>query len=350
MALQLNKVVNEFTLPAYVVESEDESAVREIFTRLNNAGAPMRASEVFAALHGTTDRPAPLARLRKTMEEAQVGSVQDKWLIRCLRVVAGEDLSKPFRQTVEAYADVVDSTVLALDSALSFLREPSTGVPHLSLLPTVLPLVSLVGYFHGRAEPGPRERVLLRRWLWRGFVTRRHRDTGNPHLREVSRIAGLDWRSALRALQEDAGCPDDGNIEAFAAEVATDGRTRSALTTRVLGLLLLRRGPLDIDTGQPLDVDSLLDQAGPGALQNVAGGKGSPPEYVVHRWLPELRQRLNDASPSIQESHCWAVSGQCSDRQKLLSASMVADLLRLCEPGQSDHLPLCDIMGRGGEE
>lgn len=51
-AIRLGKRIREYRIPAYVVESEDERTVREIFARINTGGKPLAATEVFEALHG----------------------------------------------------------------------------------------------------------------------------------------------------------------------------------------------------------------------------------------------------------------------------------------------------------
>jgi hypothetical protein len=42
----------DYSIPAYVVDTEDEQALRGVFARLNSTGARMRADEVFQALLG----------------------------------------------------------------------------------------------------------------------------------------------------------------------------------------------------------------------------------------------------------------------------------------------------------
>ena len=51
-AEDLAKRIREYQIPAYLVETNDETTLRTIFDRLNTYGKPLSSADVFQALHG----------------------------------------------------------------------------------------------------------------------------------------------------------------------------------------------------------------------------------------------------------------------------------------------------------
>ncbi len=60
----------DYSITAYVVEAEDEGAIRAVFARLNGTGARMRADEVFQALLGAPSTTGPLSLDLNALQQA----------------------------------------------------------------------------------------------------------------------------------------------------------------------------------------------------------------------------------------------------------------------------------------
>ena len=57
-AVALGDSIRQFQIPSYIVECADEATSRNIYTRSNSSGFPMRESGVFDALdRGDSDHP-----------------------------------------------------------------------------------------------------------------------------------------------------------------------------------------------------------------------------------------------------------------------------------------------------
>jgi hypothetical protein len=52
---QMAKAVRDYKIPAYIVRTDDEKILREIFERLNKGGKPLTDAEVFDSLFGRDD-------------------------------------------------------------------------------------------------------------------------------------------------------------------------------------------------------------------------------------------------------------------------------------------------------
>ena len=168
-ALELGKAIREYQMPAYIVDGADEAALRLIFTRSNNSGAPMRDSEVFDALYqseGTSPIKSAISRLTDT----GFGEIDEDVFLRCIRLVNGVDEGVSLEKLSESLtSDAVISTENAIRRTINALM--SAGIPHMKLLPYrlgLLVLVKLFSRFPGESEPVDR---LASNWLWRGILT-----------------------------------------------------------------------------------------------------------------------------------------------------------------------------------
>jgi hypothetical protein len=65
-AIQLGRRIREYEIPAYIVRSNDQAILRDIFNRINSAGKSLDDSDVFDALNGSRfqSRPSRSPRFR----------------------------------------------------------------------------------------------------------------------------------------------------------------------------------------------------------------------------------------------------------------------------------------------
>ncbi len=259
-ALQLGKRIREYDIPAYVVRSDNEAILREIFGRLNSMGKRLEASEVFDALNGSRggQRPSTLTNMAQDlMQSTGFGRVDTDILYRLLRVLHGADVVQsgrddPLRleeiQATQLYADTEQSVRLAID----FIQR-DVGMPHVLFMPYKQPLVTLGKFFHHHPKPKPRSRELLARWVWRGALSGAHRG---------------DSVSTRTALEQVEAHDEEGSVQRMLAMV---GHHMPVLPTvkdrfhfryaasKLQALALLALNPRDLETGELLDMGRLLD-------------------------------------------------------------------------------------------
>jgi len=264
LAIRVGKALREYEVPAYVVNVDDESVVREIFSRTNATGKALEASEVFNALHAPADRQ-PAVSLRDVVDRLRqhsLGELQEDHVLRSLLAITNKDPSGDLQRQL-GDLDVpaaVERTERALARVLGFLAQDA-GIPHLRLLPYRSALTALSAYFDRFALPSSRARRLLTRWLWRGSATGELKGDGTgmrPAL-EAIRSADDDETAAHGVLASvDARRPHGGEGEPFNLRFA---RSRLSL----IALIELR--PHDLRTGMPIDVNALLASEDDLALQ-----------------------------------------------------------------------------------
>lgn len=166
--------IRDYEIPIYVVEGDDEQALREIFDRLNNFGKRLKRSEVFEALHTVSDQmePSGLRALSARVQGFGFGELTDQVLMQSVLAVRGGKIDRDFRHEFASDDDRHDAfvrTELALGHAIDFLRD-SARVPHVRLLPYSLSIPVLARFCALFGPPEDRAADLLSRWIWRGAV------------------------------------------------------------------------------------------------------------------------------------------------------------------------------------
>lgn len=169
--------LREYRVPLYVIESDDEDAVRAIFHRVNTAGKPLSWTSVHDALYGhKSGPPSTLPELASQLEELGMGALDEETqLLPCLVAMRGLDVTRPLGEHLQRDPTVLDGAVAeavpVLRRVLGFLRVEAE-IPHLRLLPSSAPLVVLARSFTLHPEPNERCTTLLVRWVWRWFLSR----------------------------------------------------------------------------------------------------------------------------------------------------------------------------------
>jgi len=300
-AIQLGKRIREYEIPAYLVRTDDESILREVFGRINSAGKRLKDDEVFDALHGAYRQasPATLKEVARDLMTLGFGHIEeDKVLYRLLLAIQGQDAvhgaKREFRLPPSDAAAAYQQTEQAARRAIQFIREEA-HIPHYELLPYKQPLVALGKFFHHYPQPSARSRELLARWIWRGALSGAHRgDTASSQstLWQIGR--SYSEEESVQALLAQvnatpAGPPPVDVPFKFSAAI-------SKLQT--LGLLALH--PVNLDDGGRLEPQWLEAGKGgqgdtrlPKILANAAKGLSSSiANRLFHPPMPGLRRRL----------------------------------------------------------
>lgn len=200
VAIQLANRLREYQVPAYIVTTDDEWVVREIFRRAHFTGKRIDDSDVFNALHSAGGSPPTLHAVAERLLVLGFGLLEESTLLTMLKATLGTDLNSPKvpelpRDTasavMEAFLHCVRTTVLFLQT--------EARIPHISLLPYQQPLFALARFFHRHPQPHPRSCELLARWLWRGALTGAH--NGNAlTVRQMLTQIGDDEHGSVQAL------------------------------------------------------------------------------------------------------------------------------------------------------
>lgn len=173
--------LREFHVPAYVVSSQDEDVLRQIYDRMNSSGKRLTRAEVFRGL---------FSERRPSSEQVDLGliatEIRDRleWGLPDLDTVLHAFLARRrpdvYRDIHHEFDDASDrdsdfpgedqqqaqrGALEALEKTIRFLQDP-VGVPHFSFLPYRFLLIVLTRFFAHFPDPAPRNQDLLVRWFW----------------------------------------------------------------------------------------------------------------------------------------------------------------------------------------
>lgn len=301
--LEAGKRLREYVVPLYVIRTDDEATLRDIFYRSNESGVRLAWKDVHRALFGASRaHPTTLPDLADELAAVGVGRPDEDALLRCLFALRGLDPTRSpgehIRKHRDLVADAAADALPALRRALSFLRRDA-GIAHLRLLPRSTVLAPLTRWFALHSEPGARSNTLLSRWVWRLFVSEPHLDERTLLRRSVERIGDDEEQSVqelLALLPREA--PDEIDLGSrFDSRAA---RTRLAL------LAMAQARPKDLLTGEPLDVAGLIEAHDRAAFVALFPGSSSAPwGRLLHRPVgaAELRAALAAAPADALQSH-----------------------------------------------
>lgn len=317
-AYRLGRILRQFEIPSYAVRTTHESAVREIFSRVNSTGKRMEDFEVFDALHGALDtvKPSRMSEIAMLLGDLGFGAPDEGLLFKMLAAVLSEDISKPIPPLKPEEATVAYQTLEKIARAAALFLREDAHIPHISLLPYETPLIGLARFFSKHHEPSARSRELLSRWVWRGALTGLHSgDTISK--RNMLRAIGENENHSVRDLLRDIPRnPVPVHLSDFRAGTA-DGN--------LLVLALLDLGPLHLETGtalpvQPELLQTLYSRPPPPYIGNLAN-------RIVHPRLSRLVSVLaNTGEASILASH-----GISREAQEHLRRGDRAGFIRLRE-------------------
>jgi hypothetical protein len=259
--------IRQYQVPVYIVETEDEQLLRDIFYRINKFGQSLDWNEVHDALFGRRGaHPSTLSELADELEHLGMGRPEEEQLLPCVMAYKGLDvtrnLSEHYRKDSEVFTHAVRDALSAIRGVLSFFRRYAE-IPHLRLLPRSIPLVVLTRFFGLYPDPKARTLDLLTRWTWRTLLSTAFFDErtllrhGVDAVREGDEEGSVQKLLSLvpRELQADYTLP--ARFDARAAD------SRLAL----LGLVSLR--PLDINDGSPIDIAALIEKNDVSAFRRV---------------------------------------------------------------------------------
>jgi hypothetical protein len=292
---EAGKRLREYRVPMYVVETNDEEVLREIFYRTNKRGKQLEWTEVHDAIfRHRGGPPSTVTELGNEVAELGFGRISDRQLLSCLIAIRGGDVTRSPDDHLEEDRSLLDGAVgeglAALRSALLFLRVHA-GIPHERILPRAWLLEPLSRFFALHPEPSTRSRELLVRWTWRTFLSARALEDRTIRRGAVAAVGDNEEQSIQALLSLVPRTPVELDLpERFDARAAE---------SRVALLALIGFGPRNLINGAQTDVAALVEAEDAGAFGNIVddrhslfNGTHGPENRIVHGSIPQLHAEL----------------------------------------------------------
>ena len=250
-ALDAGRRLREYVVPLYVVATDDEEVLREIFFRLNERGHRLSWEEIHESL--VTRTPTPSAdEAHKSLTALGMGRLPLALFYRAVVAANGLDIRAPLTRALVPWSQI-HVALPALRRTLAFLRD-RCAMPHLGLVPYRALVYVLARFFALYPEPSSRTRDLLSRWVWRAIDTRAIDKRFELY---AEFVRGTSTRSEDAAVQElllttYGPRRSSGDIAAELIERLDVRRPDSALVLLALASL----GPRELAAGTPIDLSA----------------------------------------------------------------------------------------------
>jgi len=168
---QVVAAIRDYTIPLYVIKTEDENVVRDIFGRMNASGHALTSAEVFNSLHSVSigEKTGDLHSLAERVAAFGFGDISENNLLRCILAIRDPRVPRTIRTEFTSDDErlfALEETERAISSVVDFLRAVA-DIPHIRLLPYDFYLPVLARFVALFGPPNGRVSELLRRWLWR---------------------------------------------------------------------------------------------------------------------------------------------------------------------------------------
>ena len=309
-ALECGKRLREYVIPAYVVDTDDEQVLREIFRRVNRSGRRLDETDVFTALFSTTGSEGErldLGHVSRRVARLGFGLIHENSILQALRAVAGLPLDKDYTRelTRDRARQAIVDVQAGLERAVGFLRD--IGLPHTALVPYELIFVVLARFFHLHPEPSIRNALLLRRWVWRGSLAGKLAGASASLRQHVDAIDDDEASSVQRLLALGAHEPTAPPAVEVDFGVFRLDRAKSALAACALASLK----PRHLATGELLDVAEVFEDEPKRPLPEVIGDADAAglSRSVANRLLHppmairDVQRAILEAEASVLLSH-----------------------------------------------
>lgn len=270
--------LREYKVPLYLVETDDEEVLKEIFARINTTGKALKWPDVHDALYGHQGRePSTTRELADTLSELGMGRPTEQAVLKCLIAMRGLDPTRSIddlrAKHPTAFAGAAAEALPVLRQVLSFLAN-HCEIPHLRLLPRGFVIELLTRFFRLHAEPGERTKTLLTRWVWRALVGRSKMDERTLQRRAVAAVT-TDEASSTQALLSLVSSDAPSSIDLVATFDARTADSRLAM----IALASLR--PRDLQTGYAVEVAPLLEERGSEAFGLITSDASGPENRII---------------------------------------------------------------------
>lgn len=293
---QAGSRIRQYQIPVYVVETDDEQLLRDIFYRINKFGQSLRWDEVHDALFGRRGaHPSTLRELADELQKLGMGRPEEEQLLSCVTAFKGLDvtrnISEHYRKDPDVLTRAVQEALPAIRGVLSFFRRYAE-IPHLRLLPRSIPLVVLTRFFGLYPDPKTRTLDLLARWTWRTLLSTSFFDERTLLRHGVDAIRKEDEEGSVQRLL--ALVPRERRI-AYALPARFDARAADSRLA-LLGLSSLH--PLGLEDELPIDVAALIEKDDVAAFRRILPTEdslgSSPANRILLPGLGSARKELAD--------------------------------------------------------
>lgn len=255
-----DQLFNRFQGYAVAVVTLEDMAIKEIgriFERVNTRGTPLTTVEfIRAATWGPDfDLLDAIDSISDVLARKRYGQIDRTILLRAITAATGlgfsiKDIEQLPGLTVQQLKDAIAATEQAARSAVDFLTT-QIKTPNAASLPYMNQFAVVVEIFRQVPKPTAKQYGAIRRWFWQTMLSGYFRGWNSSQM--LTDQKAVNDFAAGRATYIRVPATPPG----AAVWLETQYRRDSAMT-KALALVLASAEPLDLRTGQDIDIGKAL--------------------------------------------------------------------------------------------
>jgi hypothetical protein len=247
----------DYQVPLVTLGDMSINDVAPVFERINSTGTRLTIYDLMRAATWSPefDLGKSIREIQLALEPKRFAGLDNKTFLRALGAAAGGDFSA---ESIDALRnletkqlrDAVDATREAAKRAADFLTT-EIGAPRSEALPYANQFAVLCEVFRLLEHPNSQQLRSIRRWFWRTTLSGYFGGWDNGQMASDAKAIRSFANGTTQELLVAAVTPSASlwRVKAF--------RVNSAVS-KLLGLMLAHRQPVDLINGQNIDVDRSL--------------------------------------------------------------------------------------------
>ena len=257
--------------------------VAPIFERINSRGTPLTIVDLMRAATWSDefDLFDAIDNLRTAIKAKGFGEIDRKVVLRSLSASAGGGFSEGSiddlrRHTATALNDAAMETEAAYKLTIDFLST-DLGIPTDKHIPYINQIVVIAEIFRLLPKPTASQRLAMKRWFWRTSASGYFGgwNTGNMAADQQAARDFAAGETEQIATSAPLPTPDVWKTQQFRLNTAH---------AKILSQILAFNGPIDLLTGQPIDVDKALHYTNTKEYHHFF-----PRDYLISKGHPQRK-------------------------------------------------------------
>lgn len=251
--------LKDYKIATVTLHDMSIDTVAPIFERINSKGTRLTMVDLMRAATWSEDFDLfeEISGITTELEAKRFGNVERKTILRSISAAAGGGFSEASIDQLRKYASS-DLKVAVSSTKQSYLRmvdflTTNLNIPSDAQLPYANQLVVLSEVFRLGKKLKPQQYEALKRWFWRTAASGYFGGWNTANMAADQRAAAAFADGSSEELKPTLSSPGEG------AWIEREFRSNSAHSKIVIMLLAFRQ-PLDVLTGQKIDVSQALHQ------------------------------------------------------------------------------------------
>jgi hypothetical protein len=254
-ASRLQKQFQSYQISLVRISKKSKDQVATIFERINSTGTPLNTLDLMVAWTWSDDfhLRTKIEEITENLEQKNFGKLPERVILQCIGAVIEKTTATKNILTLnpEDVRKKFDKVKQSLDRAVDFVTT-EFKMESVDFLPHLQQIVPLTYFFSKISRPDTKQLKIVKQWFWKTSFSDRYADSTDKKMDED--IAQFDEFG-----KEGGHFEIDKYAYNVSEEILTKQKfSKSSPLTRAFLLLMAQESPLDLVTGNRIDLGKAL--------------------------------------------------------------------------------------------